>query len=124
MVFENTSAHPNENYARELYELFTLGVDNGYTQTDIVETSKALTGYNHRNDFCADIFFANGTFDASDKTIFDQTGNWGYDDVIDILFEQKGSLIAKFICTKLYKYFVSPVVNEDIVDDLAIYLSN
>lgn len=117
--FENTEQEPNENYARELYELFTLGVDNGYTQQDIVETSRALTGYNHWSDFCDDIFFDNSTFDSTNKTIFGQIGNWGYDDVIDILFDQKGDLIAKFICTKLYKYFVSPEVNESIVDDLA-----
>lgn len=117
--FDNTSAEPNENYARELFELFTLGVDNGYTQEDIVETSRALTGYNHWDDFCDNIYFAPTTFDNTDKTIFGQTGNWDYDDVIDILFEQKGTLIAKFICTKLYTYFVSPEVNESIIDDMA-----
>ena len=117
--FENTKEDPNENYARELYELFTLGVDNGYTQSDIVETSKALTGYNHINGFCDDVIFGTSTFDDGDKTIFGRTGNWGYDDVIDILFEEKAPLIANFICTKLYKYFVSPVLNQSIIDDLA-----
>lgn len=117
--FENTATDPNENYARELYELFTLGVDNGYTQSDIVQTSKALTGYNHRNGFCDDLFFDNSTFNTDDKTIFGRTGNWGYDDVIDILFEEKAPLIANFICTKLYTYFVSPTINQTIIDDLA-----
>ena len=117
--FENTSQEPNENYARELYELFTLCVDNGYTQTDIEETSRALTGYNHWDDFCDQIYFNSSTFDSANKTIFGQEGNWGYDDVITILFEQKNTLIAKFICAKIYKYFVSPEINEAIVDDLA-----
>ena len=45
--FQNTNTEPNENYARELYELFTLGEGNGYTQEDIVNTAQALTGYNH-----------------------------------------------------------------------------
>jgi hypothetical protein len=117
--FENTAADPNENYARELYELFTLGVDNGYTQTDIVETARALTGYNHINTYCDSVIFGTSTFDSSEKTILGRTGNWGYDDVIDILFEERGPLIANFICTKLYKYFVSPEVNQDIIDDLA-----
>lgn len=118
--FENTANEPNENYARELYELFTLGVDNGYTQADIVETSKALTGYNRKTDgFCSPIYFNNNTFNSDPKTIFGKTGNWDYDDVIDILFEEKAPLIAKFICTKIYKYFVSPVINESIIDDLA-----
>jgi len=117
--FENTAAAPNENYARELYELFTLGVDNGYTQTDIVETARALTGYNNITSFCNSINFNIYTFDNTEKTIFGRTGNWGYDDVIDILFEEKAPLIANFICTKIYKYFVNPIVNESIVDDLA-----
>jgi len=117
--FENTAGSPNENYARELYELFTLGVDNGYTQSDIVETSKALTGYNHRNHWTAPITYNQSTFNTSDKTIFGQTGNWGYEDVINILFQERAPLIAEFICRKLYSYFVSATVNEDIVSDLA-----
>lgn len=121
--FENTVAAPNENYARELYELFTLGVDNGYDQTDIVETAKALTGYNNRSVFCGPITFNTNTFNSSEKTIFGRTGNWDYDDVIDILFEEKGSLIANFVCTKLYKYFVSPVINQDIIDEMAAIFS-
>lgn len=116
---ENTANAPNENYARELYELFTLGVNNGYTQTDIVETSKALTGYNGWNGFCAPFSFNNNTFNNTNKTIFGQTGNWGYDDVIDILFQEKAPLIAQFICKKLYTYFVSPNVNDAVVQDMA-----
>jgi len=116
--FENTNTSPNENYARELYELFSLGENNGYTQQDIEETSRALTGYNHWSDFGAAIFFDESTFDSSEKTIFGQTGNWGYDDVINILFEQKADLIATFICEKLYRYFVSPEISEPIIDTL------
>ena len=48
--FENKNSKPNENYSRELYELFTLGEGNDYTQEDITETSRALTGYNTRNN--------------------------------------------------------------------------
>lgn len=116
--FENTSASPNENYARELYELFTLGANNGYTQQDIIETSRALTGYNHWNDFGAAIFFDESTFDDSEKTIFGQTGNWGYDDVIDILFQEREDFIADLICRKLYQYFVSPEISEPIITEL------
>ena len=117
--FENSLYNSNENYARELFELFTLGENNGYTQTDIVETSKALTGYNHWNDFCASIYYDDSTFNSSNKTIFGQTGNWNYDDVIDILFQEKAPLIASFICEKLYKYFVSPTINETVVSEMA-----
>lgn len=116
--FENTSASPNENYARELYELFSLGANNGYTQEDIEETARALTGYNHWSDFGAAIFFDESTFDASEKTIFGQTGNWGYDDVIDILFQERADTIATFICEKLYRYFVSPELSEPIITEL------
>ncbi len=122
--FENTSQNPNENYARELYELFTLGENNGYTQTDIEETSRALTGYNHWVDYGAPITFNASTFDNSNKTIFGQTGPWGYDDVIDILFDQKAPLIANHICTKLYTYFVSPDINQDIIDIMATTFIN
>lgn len=116
--FENTNNNPNENYARELYELFSLGENNGYTQQDIEETSRALTGYNHWDDYGGAIYFDESTFDNSLKTILGLTGNWGYDDVIDILFEQRGDAIATFICEKLYKYFVSPVVNETVISSL------
>ncbi len=119
--WENKSTAPNENYARELYELFTLGVDNGYTEQDIEETARALTGYNHRKDYLSAVYFSEATFDNTEKTIFGRTGNWGYDDVINILFEEKGELIAEYICTKLYKFFVSYDVNEEIVNQLATY---
>jgi len=116
---ENTSYSPNENYARELYELFTLGVDNGYTQQDIVETSKALTGYNHNDHWTDLIYFDNSTFNDSDKVIFGQEGNWNYDNVITILFQERAPLIANYICEKLYAYFVSATINEDVVSEMA-----
>ena len=118
--FQNKAGEPNENYARELYELFTLGVDNGYTETDIEQTAIALTGYNSYESLWGKILFnENGTFDESDKTIFGQTGNWGHDDVIDILFEQKGRLVAENICRKFYRNFISAEVDETIIDGLA-----
>ncbi|MEC7877134.1 MAG: DUF1800 family protein, partial [Bacteroidota bacterium] len=63
----------------------------------------------------------NRWYDDGEKTIFGRTGNWNYDDVIEILFEEKKELIGKFICTKLYKYFVNPNVNEEVVSDLSNY---
>lgn len=117
--FENSKFSPNENYARELYELFTLGENNGYTQDDIVETSRALTGYNQWDDYGGQISFNSNNFDDTNKTIFGQTENFGYDEVIDLLFQEKSSLIATFICTKLYHYFVSRDVNEVIIQEMA-----
>ena len=109
--FQNTNTEPNENYARELFELFTLGEGIGYTQEDIVETSKALTGWNLRPQVGGPIIFNTNTFFNGDKTIFGQTGNWDYHDVIDILFQERGPLIAQYICRKLYRYFISPDVD-------------
>lgn len=121
--FENTQVNPNENYARELFELFTLGEGNGYTESDITEASRALTGYNHWDEPGAAIYFDPSTFDGGQKTIFGQTGPWDYTDLIDILFQERGQQIAEFICDKLYRFFVSPAVdnliNQDIIQPLA-----
>lgn len=117
--YENVAGAPNENYARELYELFTLGVNNGYTQDDIVETAKALTGFNGFTEICADINYNAASHSNANKTIFGQTGNWGYDDVVNLLFSERESEVAQYICTKLYKYFVSPEPAQDIINELA-----
>ena len=113
--FENTKRRPNENYARELFELFTLGEDIGYTQDDIEEASRAMTGYNSRDEVCGPISFDPETFDTGTKTIFDRTGNWDYDDVIEILFEERRDTIAELICAKLYRYFVNPEQDANII---------
>lgn len=117
--YENKKNSPNENYARELYELFTLGEGNGYTQEDITETARALTGYNRFKTYLGVIEFNENTFDNGNKTIFGREGKWGYDDVIDILFEEKKDLIAEFICTKIYRYFVSPDPDSSIISSMA-----
>lgn len=110
----NNGNNPNENYARELYELFTLGDGNGYTEEDIIETAKALTGYVERGEIgCEAVTFNPERFDAGPKTILGQTGNWGYDDVIDILFQERPTQIATFICRKLYEFFVHPDSKDD-----------
>ncbi len=117
--YENKKNSPNENYARELYELFTLGEGNGYTQEDITETARALTGYNRFKTYLGVIEFNENTFDNGNKTIFGREGKWGYDEVIDILFEEKKDLIAEFICTKIYRYFVSPDPDPSIISSMA-----
>ena len=119
---ENDKSQPNENYGRELYELFALGVDNNYTQEDIEETARALTGYTLQEEYCGAINFDPSAHDEGQKTIFGQTGNWGYDDVIDILFEERSEEIANLICGKIYKFFVHPEINEDIVNGLSSIL--
>ncbi len=116
---QNTRLQPNENYARELYELFTLGRDNGYTQDDIVETARALTGWNGFTKFCAPIGYAPALHDPGEKTIFGRTGNWNYEDVHRLLFEERGELVAEYICSKLYRHFVHPEPDENIIAGLA-----
>ncbi len=110
----NHGDNPNENYGRELYELFTLGEGNGYTEQDIIETARALSGYVERGDIgCTPVAFDPTAFDGGSKTILGQTGNWGYDDVVNILFQQRPNEVASFICKKLYEYFVHPDSNDD-----------
>lgn len=118
--FRNVNTAPNENYARELYELFTLGegttTPDGsptYTEADILETAKALTGYTDNGDIgCNAYSFNPNHFWEGEKTIFGQTGNWGYDDVINLLFDQRPTEIARFIVGKLYQYLVHPDISE------------
>jgi len=121
---QSTKYEPNENYARELYELFALGRDNGYTQQDIEETARALTGWNALDIWGFPVQFESSLWDKGEKTIFGQTGNWGYDDVTEILFQERKDQIAPFICQKIYTAFVNPEPNEIIIDQLAETFKN
>ena len=116
---ENTKYEPNENYARELYELFTLGRDNGYTQEDIEETARALTGWNNMPSWGETIQYSEDTFDNEQKTIFGLKGNWGYNEVHEILFTRRKEEISNFICEKIYKAYVNPIPNREIISQLA-----
>ncbi|QLG44884.1 DUF1800 domain-containing protein [Costertonia aggregata] len=107
----NRRNRPNENYARELYELFTLGEGNGYTEDDIVDTSKALTGYTNRGEIgCSFITFDPEQFNTDAKTVFGQPVT-DYDSIIDNLFDQRPNEIGYFISKKLYRFFVHPDSN-------------
>lgn len=114
---ENIAGEPQENYARELLELFTMGIGN-YTQDDITEIARALTGY-YFDYFNLETGFLNSRHDSGEKTFFGRTGDFGYDDVIDIIFEEKAQEIANFVCKKLYKFFVYETPNEAIISELA-----
>ncbi len=123
--FENTRENPNENYARELFELFTLGENNGYTQEDIVEASRALTGMNGWTTYCGGVEWANWGFDGTEKTVFGRTGNFDFASLINVLFEERGELIARFICGKLYTYYTNKAINEEVVEAMAqTFLAN
>lgn len=104
----NRVGKPNENFAREFFELFTLGVGN-YTETDILESSRAFTGW-QVNPTSLDSRFVPNRFDNQPKTIFGQTGNWGVDDVVRITFEQ--SACAEYYVRKLYRFFVYEIITD------------
>jgi uncharacterized protein (DUF1800 family) len=122
---QSTRFEPNENYARELFELFTLGRDNGYTQMDITEAARALTGWNGFSEACAPISYVSSLHDDGAKTIFGQTGNFDYQGLHDLLFDLRQDEIAEFICTKIYTFFIGKEINEDIINGLKqVFLDN
>ncbi len=126
---ENPWWEPNENYARELLELFTMGQfdkdgDPNYTQGDISEMARSLTGWSV-DYYSYTSSFSNALFDPLKKTIFGVEDKFDYDKVIDLLFEHRSPQIAYFICAKLYAAFVHEVIDEDVVDEMTtIFLDN
>jgi uncharacterized protein (DUF1800 family) len=111
---QNRKQRPNENFAREVMELFTLGRGN-YTETDVKEAARAFTGwaYNPKGEFV----FRQVFHDDGKKTILGKTGNFGGEDVLNIILENKKT--AKFISRKIYKFFVNEDVDEGKVTWLA-----
>lgn len=106
---------PNENFAREFLELFTLGVGH-YTEKDIREAARAFTGWallpviapipgQDRNGTYHDAPFDSSRFDEGTKTFLNKTGAWKASDVVRITLEQPAA--AEFLCRKLYRFFVS-----------------
>jgi uncharacterized protein (DUF1800 family) len=102
----NSKRRPNENFARENFELFTTGV-GPYTEIDVKEAARAFTGYDVSEDNV--VSFNAADHDSNNKTILGQTGNWGGDDVMRIAFARPET--RRVICTKLYKFFVSERLN-------------
>ncbi|MCB0382548.1 MAG: DUF1800 domain-containing protein, partial [Psychroserpens sp.] len=111
---QNRKLSPNENFARELMELFTLG-EGHYSEADIKESARAFTGYSH--NFEGEFVFRKFQHDFDFKTFFGHTGRYNGDQIIDLILEQKQC--ARFICRKIYSYFVNDVINEDNVEELA-----
>ncbi|HEU4469681.1 MAG TPA: DUF1800 domain-containing protein [Flavisolibacter sp.] len=111
---QNRKDHPNENFAREVMELFTLGRGH-YTENDIKEAARAFTGWgaNIKGEFV----FRKFQHDSGSKTILGRTGNFDGDAVLDILLEQKQT--AKFMTEKIYRFFVNENTNGQHVSWLA-----
>ena len=97
---ENVKGHPNENFGREVLELFTMGVGN-YTETDIREASRAFTGWT--NDVL-EFHFDPALHDDGEKTIFGKTGKFGGEEVVDLILAHPAT--AEFIAAKIYRFFV------------------
>ena len=100
----NRKGAPNENFARELMELFTLG-EGHYGERDVKEAARAFTGWSLDRD-SGEFVFRPGLHDYGSKTILGRTGNFDGDDVIDILLAQPET--AEFVTRKLWREFVSP----------------
>ena len=104
---QNKKSHPNENFAREVMELFTMGRGN-YTENDVKEAARAFTGwgFNAKGEFV----FRRNQHDEGSKTFLGQTGNYNGDDILNILLENKQT--ANYISKKIYRYFVNENVEE------------
>lgn len=97
----NIKGRPNENYARELMELFTLGEGN-YTETDIKQAARALTGWTFTGDGA--FLFRRNRHDDGEKTFLGETGKFDGTDIVEIIIEQRQH--AHFLCNELFRFFV------------------
>jgi uncharacterized protein (DUF1800 family) len=111
----NRKAHPNENYAREIMELFALG-EGAYREQDIRELARCFTGWEIRRGAYR---FNRYQHDAGEKTILGQTGAFAGDDGVDIVLAQRAA--PRFLVRKLIRYFVcdEPAAGDDLVEPLA-----
>ncbi|MEW5879597.1 MAG: DUF1800 domain-containing protein [Pseudomonadota bacterium] len=106
---------PNENFAREVMELFTLG-EGGYTERDVKEAARAFTGWSVDPDTGAFVFRPR-LHDDGEKTVLGRSGRFDGDAVLDILLEQPAT--ARFVVGKLWREFVSPRPDPARIDAIA-----
>ncbi len=99
---QNKKQHPNENFAREVMELFTLGRGH-YTEQDVKEAARAFTGWGFKLD--GEFVFRRFQHDTGEKTVLGKTGKFDGDAVLDLLLEQRQT--AYFITRKLYRFLVN-----------------
>lgn len=142
---QNADTAPNENYSRELLELFTVGkgdaIGNGdytnYTEDDVVEIAKVLTGWRTRGlrqDDALNGYFTSGRHSEGDKNlshrfnnaVISENGEDEYKDLIDIIFQQDEC--SRFISRKLYKWFVNSEITSEIetniIEPMAVIVRN
>lgn len=119
---ENTKDNPNENFARELMELFTIGIGH-FTEQDVREAARAFTGW-QLEDLNTDenqpssyrVYFSPDDHDDGPKTFMGQQGNFNGDDILTILLQQRQ--VAYFIARKLWEFLVYPGPVDKIVTSL------
>lgn len=116
----NRKNKPNENFARELFELFTLGRDRGYTEEDIREAARAFTGWFQRDGVYR--FDAN-QHDNGGKTVFGRSGNLDGGDVVELAVAHPST--GPYLIAKLWEFFVYPKPEAAVVDQItAVYASS
>ena len=111
---QNKKGSPNENFAREVMELFTLG-RGYYSETDIKEAARAFTGWG--NNPAGEFIFRKPAHDSGIKTVLGKTGNLEGDHVLDLLLSKKQT--AVFITRKIYRFLVNEKIDEQIIQELA-----
>lgn len=112
---------PNENYARELMELFTLGVNSGYTQDDVHNAALALTGFRLHPDGSVD--YLPQYHDDSQKTLLGHTGDLDYKDVINIITNHPAC--GPFISKRIFRFFVNETPSDaDVAPMVQAYASS
>ncbi len=110
---DNRKGSPNENFARELFELFSLGVGN-YTEIDIKEAARALTGYRQRLGV---VEFKARRHDGGKKTVFGHTGNFGAEDIVELCLAHEAG--TRYVPGKLFKEFVGFPPTPEVATELA-----
>ncbi|GAA0527178.1 DUF1800 domain-containing protein [Chitinophaga japonensis] len=105
---QNRKRHPNENFAREVMELFTMGRGH-YTEQDVKEAARAFTGWGFDQE--GQFVFREKIHDEGEKTVLGKTGRFNGDDMLQILLEQRQT--ARFITAKIYRYFVDDVNTDE-----------
>lgn len=111
---QNIKDSPNENFAREVMELFTMGIGN-YTEDDIKEAARAFTGWGINRE--GEFVFRKSNHDYGFKTVLGKTGNFNGDDILTLLLQQKQT--AYYITKKIYVYLVSDEPDEEQINQLA-----
>jgi uncharacterized protein (DUF1800 family) len=119
---QNRKGAANENYGRELLELFTMGWGSGYTETDVGEAARSFTGWRFDHD-TGDFLFNPKAHDDGVKTFLGETGNFNGDDIIDIVVRRPAT--AHFLVSKLFKFFVHDDPSDaDLAAPISAYFSS